>query len=415
MQSKTLSDSGGEAVLTRSRETTSADLRALFLLRPEVVFLNHGSFGACPQVVFEEYQGWQRELQAQPVEFLGRRFAGLMRQAREQLAAYVGAQTDDLVFVPNATTGLNVVARALPLDPGDEVLATNHEYGALDRTWRFVCGKRGAVYINQPVPPPTSREQTIEAVWAGVTPRTRVLFLSHMTSPTAIIFPVAELVCRAREANLLTVIDGAHTPGQIPLDLDHLGADFYAGNLHKWLCAPPGSAFLHARREVQHLLEPLVVSWGWNRGDEVASLLDLGASSSRFVDEQEWQGTRDPAAFLSVSAAIRFQKEHNWPLIRAQCHELLRKARPQIEALTGMPPICPDSDEWYAQMAAFPLPACDAPVLQRHLLEEFQIEVPIIDWNDRQLMRVSVQGYNTQGDLDRLVDALRALLGNGAD
>lgn len=395
----------------RSSEKWGEGLRGLFMLRPDVVFLNHGSFGACPRAVFEEYQRWQRELEAQPVEFLGRRFAGLMREARETLAAHVGAQTDDLVFVPNATTGLNVVARSLPLEPGDEVLATNHEYGALDRTWRFVCGKRGATYINQPVPLPLeSPEQVVEAVWAGVTSRTRVLFLSHITSPTALTFPVAELVRRAREAGTLTVIDGAHAPGQIPLDLDRLGADFYSGNLHKWMCSPPGSAFLHARRDVQHLLEPLVVSWGWNRGDEVAGLLDLGERTSRFIDEQEWQGTRDPAAYLAAPAAIQFQEEHDWPRVRAGCHELLRKARRRIEELTGLPGICPDSAEWYTQMAAFPLPPCDAAALQRRLYDECRVEVPIIEWNGRQLVRVSIQGYNTAEDVEALLQALRSLL-----
>lgn len=395
----------------RSSERTGGSLRDLFMLRPDVVFLNHGSFGACPRAVFEEYQRWQRELEAQPVEFLGRRFAGLMREAREKLAAYVGAQTDDLVFVPNATTGLNVVARSLPLEPGDEVLATNHEYGALDRTWRFVCGKRRATYINQPVPLPLeSPEQVAEAVWAGVTSRTRVLFLSHISSPTALTFPVAELVSRAREAGILAVIDGAHAPGQIPLNLDHLGADFYSGNLHKWMCSPPGSAFLHARREVQHLLEPLVVSWGWNRGDGASGLLALGDITSRFVDEQEWQGTRDPAAYLAAPAAIEFQEEHDWARVRVECHELLREARRRIEELTGLPGICPDSPEWYSQMAAFPLPPCDAAALQRRLYDEYRVEVPIIEWNGRQLVRVSIQGYNTAEDVEALLQALQALL-----
>ena len=180
---------------------TARSLREQFLLRPDVVFLNHGSFGARPRAVLEEYQRWQRELEGQPVEFLGRRFAGLMQSAREALANYVHSSAADLVFVPNATTGLNLVARSLPLEPGDEVVTSDHEYGALDRTWRFVCGKRGARYVNQPVPLPVeSAEQVMEAVWAGVTPRTRVLFLSHITSPTALILPVTEMVRRAREA-----------------------------------------------------------------------------------------------------------------------------------------------------------------------------------------------------------------------
>jgi isopenicillin-N epimerase len=221
------------------------DLRQAFLLRPGVIFLNHGSFGACPRPVFAAYQEWQRELEAQPVEFLGRRGRGLLAEARRALGAYVGAAADDLVYVPNSTFALNVVARALPLTPGDEVLATDHEYGAMERAWTFVCERRGARYVRQPVPVPCATEdEVVQAVWAGVTPRTRVLFLSHITSPTALIFPVAALVRRAREAGILTVIDGAHAPGQVPLDLGALGADFYVANCHKWLCAPKGSCCL---------------------------------------------------------------------------------------------------------------------------------------------------------------------------
>lgn len=381
---------------------SSDSLREQFLLRPDVAFLNHGSFGACPRPVFEVYQRWQLELQRQPVEFLGRRFGELMRAAREPLAAFVGADPDDLVYVPNATIGLNVVARSLPLWSGDEVLSTDHEYGALDRTWRFVCQKRGAHYVNHPLPMPLeSHEQVIEALWSRVTPRTRVLFLSHITSPTALILPVAELVRRAREAGILTVIDGAHAPGQVPLNLTALGADFYAGNLHKWVCAPPGSAFLYARREVQPLLEPLVVSWGWQSETP---------GPSRFIDEQEWQGTRDIAAFLAVPAALEFLAAHDWPRVQRECHALARVARRAIGRLTGLAPLSPDSPDWYAQMVALPLPPCDGETLKQRLYEEFAAEVPIIAWNGRHLVRVSVQGYNTRDDVETLVGALSELL-----
>jgi len=393
-----------------SSDESAKGLRELFLLRPDVVFLNHGSFGACPRPVFEVYQRWQLELERQPVEFLGRRFGGLLAEARESLGAIVGAQADDLVYVPNATTGLNAVARSLPLEPGDEVLGTNHEYGALDRTWRFICRRRGARYINQPVPLPVrSAEEVVEAIWTGVTPRTRVLFLSHISSPTALIFPVQALVRRAREAGLISVVDGAHAPGQLPLDLAALGVDFYSGNCHKWLCSAKGSGFLYARREMQHVLEPLVVSWGWE--PERTTLLSLdGAEASPFVLQQEWQGTRDIAAYLSVPAAIQFQAEHEWPRVRQKCHELVRYARQAIGALTGLEPICPDSPEWFAQMAAIPLPPCDAEELKRRLYDEYRVEVPIIEWGGRQLARLSVQGYNTRGDVDGLVRALENLL-----
>ncbi|MBN1955383.1 MAG: aminotransferase class V-fold PLP-dependent enzyme [Anaerolineae bacterium] len=376
-------------------------LHDLFLLRSDVVFLNHGSFGACPRPVFAAYQDWQRELEQQPVEFLGRRLTGLMRQARAELAQYVGAAADDLVYVPNATTGLNIVARSLPLQPGDEVLTTDHEYGALYRTWRFICQKRGAHLVQQHLPlPVTTAEDAADAIWAGVTERTRVLFLSHITSPTAVALPVEPLVRRARAAGIRTVVDGAHAPGQIPLDLDELGADFYSGNCHKWLMAPKGTAFLHARREVQPLLEPLVVSWGWESDRP---------GPSRFVDHHEWQGTRDAAPFLAVPAAIRFCAEHHWPQVQQECHELLRAARQEITALTGLPPITPDTPEWYAQMAAFPLPPCDGEALEKQLYDQFHIQVPITRWNEQRFVRVSIQGYNSQDDVDRLVAALQSL------
>jgi isopenicillin-N epimerase len=377
-------------------------LRELFLLQPDVIFLNHGAFGACPRPVFEAYQSWQRELERQPVEFVSRRSTDLMVKARSALGEYVGAEADDIVYVPNATTGLNVVARSLPLEPGDEILSTDHEYGALDRTWRFICRKRGACYVRQAVSLPlTSVEQVVEQIWAGVTARTRVLFISHITSPTAVIFPIAELLDRARGVGIITVVDGAHAPGQVALDLETLGADFYVGNAHKWMLGPKGAAFLYARRAMQPLLEPLVVSWGWESPRE---------GRSRFINEQERQGTRDIASYLAVPAAIRFMEAHNWPQVRQACHALVRYARTRITALTGLDPIMPDDPAWFAQMAAFPLPPCDAQRLQQRLYDEFRIEVPIISWNERQFVRVSIQGYNTQADVDALVRALERLL-----
>jgi isopenicillin-N epimerase len=377
-------------------------LRDLFLLRPDVVYLNHGSFGASPRPVFERYQAWQRELEAEPVELLGRRFAGLMRGARGALAAFVGAGPDDVVFVPNATTGLNAVARSLRLEPGDEVLATDHEYGALDRTWTFICEKRGARYVRRPLPLPIrSAEEIIDAVWAGVGDRTRVLFLSHVTSTTAIVLPVTELVRRARERGIVTVIDGAHAPGQVPLDLFALGADYYAGNCHKWMNAPKGSAFLYARREVQALLEPLVVSWGW-RSDR--------PGPSRFVDEHEWQGTRDIAAYLAVPAAIEFMRDHNWGDVQRACHDLAGAARERINAITGLPPLTPAGQDGFGQMATVALPPCDHEALQRRLFDEFKIEVPTFAWHGGSYLRVSMQAYNDEADVDALVHALSQLL-----
>jgi isopenicillin-N epimerase len=377
-------------------------LRRLFLLTPDVVFLNHGSFGACPRAVFDAYQGWQLELESQPVEFLGRRFADLMSKARRQLAAYLGCRRDDLVFAPNATTALNTVARSLPLKPGDEVLSTDHEYGAIDRTWRFVCQLRGARYVQRPIPVPvTSSHDLVEAIWSGVTKSTRVLSLSHVTSPTALILPIETLVKRARDRGIITVVDGAHAPGQLPLELQNLGADFCVGNCHKWMCAPKGSAFLYARARAQQLLQPLVVSWGWHSDHP---------GSSRFVDEQEWQGTRDIASYLSVPSAIAFLEEHDWQAVRQYSHELASLARQQISSLTGLTPLQPDSPDWFAQMVSIPLPPCDGRALQQALYDRLCIEVPIVRWHDTPLIRVSVQGYNTLADIEALSRGLTELL-----
>jgi isopenicillin-N epimerase len=385
----------------------AAHLKSLFLLDESVRYLNHGSFGACPGPVFEASQRWRLELEREPMRF-DRRVEALLGEARARLGAYLGVAADDLVYYPNPTTAVNMVARNLAsrsagfLRPGDEILATDHEYGAMERIWRFVAERTGARYVRQPIPlPVTTQEEFLDRFWAGVNPRTRVIFISHITSPTALIFPVAEICQRARRAGLLTIVDGAHAPGQIDLDLSKVGADFYTGACHKWLSAPKGSAFLHARPEVQGWLEPLVVSWGWQSDRP---------GPSRFVDYHQYQGTRDISAFLSVPAAIDFQADHNWPQVREECHKLLQEMRLRIERLTGLPGICPDSPEWYRQMAAFPLPACDAPALQRRLYEEFRIETPITQWNGRQFVRVSVQGYNTQQDVDALLSALEELL-----
>ncbi len=375
------------------------DQRDLFHLRKDVVFLNHGSFGACPKPVLETYQRWQRELEEEPVEFLDRRFDALLAEARTALGAFVSADPSDLVFVPNATTAMNTVARSLALAPGDEVLSTDHEYGAVDRMWRLVCAERGARHVRAPVEVPVgSAEDVIEAVWACRTPKTRVLSLSHITSPTAVHFPVAELVRRAREAGILTVVDGAHAPGQIPLDLEALGADFYAGNCHKWMLAPKGAGFLHARREHQHPLKPLVISWGGEGAK--------GPGPSPFLDDHQWQGTRDIAAFLAVQAAIRFMEEHDWNIVRARCREFLDGFSERVQKEIGLQPLSLGPDPWPLQMRAFTLPPCDGRALQQRLFDRWYIEVPVIPWNNHSLLRVSVQSYNTPQDLDALAEAL---------
>jgi isopenicillin-N epimerase len=379
-------------------------LKKYFLLDPDIHFLNHGSFGATPKPVFREYQRWQLELERQPVEFLGRRITKLMADARAVLGKYVGTHVDNLIYTQNATISLNIIARSLELGSNDEVLTTDHEYGAMDRIWRFLSKERGFRYINQQIKTPlTTEENFIQGFWGSITPRTRVIFISHITSPTALIFPIKGIIRCAREAGILTIIDGAHAPGQISLRLDSLGADFYCGNLHKWLCAPKGAGFLYARPERQHLLKPLVISWGYESETP---------GNSQFIDHNEWWGTRDMAAFLSVPAAIEFQEKHDWDKVRDACHKLARDVLKRICELTGLAPLHSGADNWFRQMIAAPLPVdTDINLFKAQLYDEHHIEVPLIDWNGNKLIRVSVQGYNTRRDIDKLCRALSLLVG----
>ena len=380
-------------------------LKHLFMLDPDVVFLNHGSFGACPRPVFKVYQGWQRRLENQPIKFFHRDLPGLEQEARCALGAYLHADPDDLAYVTNATYGVNIISRSLALGPGDEILTTDQEYGACNNAWNFACRKTGASYIHHPVHlPACSMDEVANEFWQGITPRTRVIYLSHITSPTALRLPIEEICHRARKAGILTLIDGAHAPGQIPLNLEAIGADFYTGNCHKWMLCPKGAGFLHARRAVQHLVEPLVVSRAYE--PEKAA-----ADSHPMVDYFTWTGTRDPAAFLSIPAAIAFMEKYHWEEVRQQCHNLLRHAIARICNLTGLAPIYSLDSDFYAQMAIAPLtPVADATALGNRLYEEYHIVMPIIQWQEQLFARISVQGYTTQADIDVLLKALGTLL-----
>lgn len=382
---------------------SSDGLGSFFLLRDDVTFLNHGSFGACPRPVFEAYQRWQRELELQPVEFFQRRGRKLLDESRAALADYIGADADDVVFVTNASLGLNIVARSIDLKPGDEVLTTNHEYGSLNKSWELVCERTGARYVKQAIPlPATDRDAVADAVWAGVTDRTRVLFVSHITSPTAMILPVEELVSRAAALGIITVIDGAHAPGQIDLDMKRIGADFYVGNCHKWMMTPKGSGFLYARREMHDALMPLV-------GGRAGEL----NGKSRLVAEHQGQGTRDLAGFLSVPESIRFMEDHDWPSVRRQCFDSLCAIRARFGGTTRLPDPVPAGREWFSQMTIVPITVEDPRGLYQRLLHDYSIEIPVIWFSDRSYLRISMQGYNTKADLDRLYNAFFQIQNGG--
>ncbi len=381
-------------------------MRDLFLLDPDITFLNHGSFGATPKPVFDNYQTWQRRLEWQPVQFLINDLAGYLENARAALGQFIHADPDDIAYIPNATFGLNVVARSLDLGPGDAVLTTNHEYGACENVWQFLSQKRGFHIVAQPISlPVTTAEAIVEQFWQAVTPQTKVIFISHITSSTALTLPVALICKRARAAGILTIIDGSHALGQIPLDMAALEADFYFSNAHKWLCAPKGAAFLYARRDKQPLIEPLVVGWGWGE----KRTFTFG---SDYLDSLQWLGTNDLSAYLAVPAAIQFQQDHEWTAVRQQCHQLLQQAQQRVGDITGLQPIYPENPAgFYHQMASIPLPQInDLAALKNCLLTDYRIEVPLVAWNGRHFIRISVQAYNTQADIDHLVNALKQLL-----
>ncbi len=390
----------------------AATLRRQFSLDPAVHFLNHGSYGATPRPVQRAAQRLRAQMERQPVAFMQSDLPVLMAQARGALAAMLNADASNVVFVSNATMGVNIAARAVEttLAAGDEVLTTNHEYGACSNAWEAVCARTDARYVRCPLPMPDEAggdaQSLVETFWSHVSPRTRVLYLSHISSPTALRLPIEPLLARARAAGIFTIIDGAHAPGQIDLDLTTLDADFYTGNCHKWLCAPKGAGFLHVRAAVQHLVQPLVVSWG--NGPERQFF-----SGNDMQDALFWSGTNDFSAWLAVPAALRFQRTWAWDAVRARASALLDTWLPHYAAIVGLPPVYAAGDNPLRppQVAVASLPAwVDAKSLKARLLDEYAVEIPVITWRDRKFVRVSIQGYTSEDDLNALADGLRALV-----
>lgn len=394
----------------------SPSFRSLWTLDPAVTFLNHGSFGACPRAVLEEQDALRARMERQPVQFMARDLEGLLDSARAELATFVGADPDDLAFVPNATGGVNAVLRSLAFAPGDEILTTTHGYNAVHTTATFAAGRAGAEVVQAEVPfPIDSAEQVVEAVLASVTGRTRLLLIDHITSPTGLVFPVERLVAELAERGIETLIDGAHAPGMLDLNLDALGAAYYTGNCHKWMCAPKGAAFLHVRRDRQAGLRPLAISHGANAAR---------SDRSRFRLEFDWTGTADPTAYLSVPAAIRVLGElypGGWPELRERNHALLLRGRELLCAALGIEPPAPAAMLGF--LCAVPLPLLEGQVdcgppplgldpLQAALLTEHGIEVPVFPFPGypERMLRISAQVYNTAEEYERLAAALRRAL-----
>ncbi len=373
-------------------------MKEQFLLNPEITFLNHGSFGACPKPIFENYQHWQLELEKEPVQFITKKLPLLMKKSREALAGFVHCDAADVFFLPNPTTAINTIMRSLILNPGDEILATDNEYGAMDRTWNFFCKKSGAKYIRQHISMPiVSKEQMIEEFWKGYNSNTKVIFLNHISSATALVFPVKEICDKAQQLGLITIVDGAHVPGHVDLDITALDPDFYTGTLHKWMLAPKGSSFLYVKKEFQDQIDPLVVSWGYE--SEMPG-------QSQFLDYHEFQGTRDMAAFLSTTTAIQFLSENNWLQQSDECKKLILDHYQFFCDLVGTQPLCPVTSAFLGQMCSIPISTKKPVELKELLLTNYKIEIPVTKLNGHFFLRISLNAYNSQADLDRLAQAI---------
>jgi isopenicillin-N epimerase len=381
----------------------------LWTLNPEIDYLNHGSFGACPAPLLERQSHYRRMLEQEPIRFLVQTVEPLLQQARENLAAMTGARAGDLVFVANATAGVNTVFRSLSFEPGDEILFTNHIYGACRKAIEYVAARTGARLVEAKFPFPISSPEIItDSVLSAVTPKTKIALIDHISSATALVHPVEELTRHLESRGIAVMIDGAHALGSIPLDLEALGASYYTANCHKWLCAPKGAAILHVRKDRQEGIVPLVISHA--------------GYDAPFAERFYWPGTWDPSACLCAGDAVGFIASlmpGGWPEVMKRNHELCLTTRKQICDMLEIPLPCPD--EMIAVMATFPLPEASGETphdyksfssLQEALFEQYHIEIPVWNWDfpTSRLTRIAVQLYNDAEQFTRLGLALKSLL-----
>lgn len=375
-------------------ESGSDSIRSLFTLDPSVSFLNHGSFGAAPRSVQEAQARWRAELEREPVLFIARRLPAEVDAVRARVAAFVKAAPEGLVFVPNATTGVATVLHNLPWQAGDEVVMPDHGYNAVRQAVHYLGDRYGVKLVEAKVPFPLSSPDEVTAAFAAaLTERTKLVIVDHITSPTALIFPVADIIALAKRRGIPVLVDGAHAPGMLPLDLDALGADFYTGNLHKWVCAPKGIAFLHVGAAWRERLQPVVISHGYG-----------GDLHARF----DFTGTDDPTALLSVPAALDHLEQLGLETVRAVNHALVRTGRVVIASALGVDLPHPDDPRLYGSMATIPVPFTDLPpALTARLYEEHRIEVPFINFGDRRWVRISGQVYNRAEEYERLAAVLK--------
>lgn len=372
-----------------------------FLLDPEIRYLNHGSFGACPKPILENYQFWQNLLEREPVQFITKTAPEALSVSKQALAKYIGCDTEDFFFIPNPTMAVNQVVKSLNFQRGDEVLSTNLEYGAIDKTFEFYSKKNGFTYRKQNISLPlVSKEKFIEEFWKGYNEKTKAISIGQCTSATALIFPVKEICEKAKELGLITIVDGAHIPGHIPLNLHEIKADFYTGTLHKWLLGPKGSTFLYVNKNFQNRLEPLIISWGYEAAKP---------TKSKFLEENEMQGTRDISAFLTAPAIMNFFEENEMEQRQAECRKVVLEQYPQFCELLRTEPLSPVTEEFLGQMCSIPIKTENPVALKETLYNDYKIEIPVMFARDQTYLRISYQVYNRIDDLEYLKETIHKL------
>jgi isopenicillin-N epimerase len=377
-------------------------LKELFLIKKDITYLNFGAYGSCPIPIFEKYQQFQLELEIEPTVFVNETGPAYLKLARTALAEYLHCQADELVYVTNPSYAVNIIAKSLQIGPGDEVLTTNLEYGPCDKTLNFYCTQTGATYIRQKIRfPLESKEEFITQFCAGISNKTKLIFLSHLTSSTALRLPVEEICAIANERGIMVFVDGAHAPGQLPINLEKLGADIYTGACHKWMMTPKGSSFLYVKKSLHHLFEPLVISWGYKTANPSGSLL---------IDNHQLQGTRDYAAFLTIPAAIDFMKTHQWDQVNDYCRALSQNNAQRFCDLMGSQSNSPINDDFIGQLFSIPIHIPHPEKLHDHLYENYRIQVPVPSHEGQFYLRYSLQGFNNQADLDQLYDAMKIII-----
>ena len=375
-------------------------MKDLFLLDDNITYLNHGSYGACPIPVFEKYQNWQRKLEEQPVQFMTKIIWENLKISRDTLGKFLGCSGEDLVLFPNPTTAVNNIIENLNLSQNDEVLMTQHEYGALVRAWLRSSKKNNFLIIQQHIDLPLhSKNMFVNQFLSGVTKNTKVIFISQITSQTGLIFPVKEVCDYARQKGIITIIDGAHVPGHIDLNVSDLSCDYYTGACHKWMCAPKGSSFLFVKKSLQADLRPQIMSWGEEGEDP---------GPSQFLMDFQWQGTKDMSAFLSIPSAINFLEDNDWREKRKVSKNLILEVSKSFRDIFGTESLFLNKD-WIGQMVSHPLPPNMTLDLKEKLWKEYMIEVPIFEWNNQKFIRVSAHFYNRASDMEILISALKSI------